>query len=131
MPERRLFYAVDQEGNRWHVERLQSDGPFFCPHCKCQVLAKRGEEKIWHFAHIGALCSALQKGGADDTDMPLERFQTENSAKIEIGETQTYLCPLCKQVGRKEYGVKLRKTYVCRECYSSGDMRQILMTPEE
>lgn len=115
---RRLFYAIDGTGEKYHIDHLKTKKEtLLCPHCRTPVIAKQGEEKIWHFAHVGELCSALKKIDADKEDEKLFRFQTEEAGKIEVGDSTTYLCPHCKKVGNKVFAVKLDSGYICKECY--------------
>lgn len=47
-----MLYANDEFGNK--VEATEKGARATCPHCKSEVLAKCGEIKEWHWAHIDA-----------------------------------------------------------------------------
>jgi transposase-like protein len=80
-----------------------------------------GEEKVWHFAHVGELCAALKKIDADTQDGSLLTFQTKESATIDVSDSLTFLCPLCKAVGQKQNAIRLpSQQYVCKSCYTTS-----------
>jgi len=120
MPKRKLFYAVDEKGQRVHIDRALRESVYSCPKCKKQVVPRMGDEKIWHFSHIGEHCGIENDKSDDLSNESLDNFATEEPAKIEIGECDDYKCPICREIGKKKSAVKLGdRKYICRECFNN------------
>lgn len=121
MTERKLFVAKKENGDRVHVDSLRNtEEKLFCPHCDGEVIAKQGEEKIWHFAHKERVCSFLMNAPKDKVihkDMPLEGFSQTFSDEIVVEESSNYKCLNCGCVGNKEYGKNVLGKWYCKDCF--------------
>jgi hypothetical protein len=119
---RKLFYALS-DGKRILVDRLTDrEKKFLCPHCRKPVIPKMGEEKVWHFAHVGEPCSFLRKSGGKEGS--LAGLPTvELSAFAMPTDEGRFGCRVCRKTGKKEGAVKVGDGWVCRECYLHRDVR--------
>ncbi len=123
--ERKLFYAVDKNGNKVLIDSLrEKEGDFFCPFCKKKVVPKMGEKKVWHFAHIGGEC--VSSGYEEGMNRSLGDYKVN---KIDVSdipfETDKFTCKLCGTASMKENGVKLAAGFICKECYKNRDVSEI------
>jgi hypothetical protein len=49
-----LEYARQQSGRLVHVDQaIRGKSNLSCPYCGREVLARKGDELSWHFAHAG------------------------------------------------------------------------------
>ena len=46
-----MQYALNEEGVRYHIDQADPDNKYFCPVCKGELIQRRGQKKIHHFAH--------------------------------------------------------------------------------
>ena len=49
-----MFYAIDNEGNRTHIDQAEREKEYFCPICGGKLIQRRGQKKVHHFAHAVA-----------------------------------------------------------------------------
>ena len=118
MKERKLFYALLLNGEKIKVEKvINKKEKFFCPHCRERVVPKMGDNKQWHFSHLNSKCGSLKK---DDLSRikSLDNFKTKEEATFTAADLDTFFCPFCKAVSRKENGVKVSESkHVCKNCF--------------
>lgn len=46
-----LLYGLDVNDNKVFIEDIKYGQMYFCPSCKCPLIARRGEVRVHHFAH--------------------------------------------------------------------------------
>lgn len=46
-----MFIAINEKGNRIHIEKANNDEQYFCPTCGEKLILRRGNIRIHHFAH--------------------------------------------------------------------------------
>lgn len=46
-----MFIAVNEKGNRIHIEKANTNEQYFCPTCGEKLILRRGDIRIHHFAH--------------------------------------------------------------------------------
>ncbi|MDY4022276.1 competence protein CoiA family protein [Staphylococcus borealis] len=46
-----MLMAINQQGEQVYAHRAKQQDSYFCPHCRSQLLLKRGIKKMPHFAH--------------------------------------------------------------------------------
>ena len=46
-----MLIAIDKDGKRVHIDDANKTEKYYCPSCKSELILKRGEERIHHFAH--------------------------------------------------------------------------------
>ncbi|PIN69007.1 hypothetical protein COV93_07170 [Candidatus Woesearchaeota archaeon CG11_big_fil_rev_8_21_14_0_20_43_8] len=124
MRDRKLFYAIDKAGREIHINNTTEED-HFCPHCKERVVAKKGKETIWHFAHKDGVCHGMKKD-TKDKDCDLASFQTGKTATIDISDETTFFCPLCRSVGQKQMACKVSENrYICKTCFANTPYEEI------
>jgi predicted SprT family Zn-dependent metalloprotease len=126
MKSRELFYAMDSNGVKHHIDKLDKveakNSRFFCPHCKAMVVPKMGDQKIWHFAHKGEVCDFLRKRDSVSTkSMSLSDFSKKTIAVDEFKfskDSHLFECEICHDTTNKINGVKWQDNkYVCKKCF--------------
>lgn len=137
MRERKLSWAIDSLGKKIFIEDLKKEEQsqkFNCPHCFLEVFPKRGEKKIWHFAHKGEECEYVQrlsKSHDKGTNSTLFDFSKKTVAldNMEFEDSDIFTCALCKKEENKEVGQEWSKrVWICKNCYlhlNSLDMEKL------
>lgn len=46
-----MFYALDENGERVSIRYSLSKNKYYCPCCNSEVIQKKGEINVWHYAH--------------------------------------------------------------------------------
>lgn len=46
-----MFFAHDYNNNRVHISETHSNQEYYCPYCGAPLIAKKGNERQYHFAH--------------------------------------------------------------------------------
>lgn len=131
MGERKLFYAKGVPKDLIHIDKLtkeqHEDMDYFCPFCGERVIPRLGEQKIWHFAHLGPPCNMSQKYEYDYKK--LDQFMKKKTISIDDvrvpQDSREYQCLVCNRIGSKRYGKRVAKNiYVCNDCFK-------LLSPQE
>ncbi len=52
-----MFYAVDEDGKRVHIDSTQKTHKYFCPLCEAELIERKGKKRAHHFAHKGNTCT--------------------------------------------------------------------------
>jgi len=52
-----IHYAIDDTGNLVHIDSIEEGKTYYCPVCRGEFVAKRGNIRDHHFAHKGDICS--------------------------------------------------------------------------
>jgi len=124
MKKRKLFVALDAAGKKVMVDSVdkESRGTYLCPYCKKEVVARLGEQKVWHFAHKEEVCEYLNMKSSDgsaDSKLDLSGVGTVELDSVDMGtDSRDFLCVKCKKRFNKSSGLKWEgNEYVCRECF--------------
>lgn len=56
-----MYYGVDSDGNKVHIDDSVKDDSYVCPACGGLLVRKCGSIKVHHFAHKQALCDPWYK----------------------------------------------------------------------
>jgi len=72
MTEIWLEYGLDQHGNLVHIAGTPERGTtsLRCPYCQGDLIARKGHQVIWHFAHEGKTCAPTLRCN-DGPSLPL------------------------------------------------------------
>ena len=46
-----LLYGLDVNNNKVFIDNIKHGQMYYCPGCKCPLIARRGEVRVHHFAH--------------------------------------------------------------------------------
>ena len=53
-----MFFAIDKNGERVHINDVLDDETYFCPSCGEELALKKGSIKLHHFSHkSNSLCN--------------------------------------------------------------------------
>lgn len=78
-----LEYGLNKHDELIHIgEAARGLNDLYCPYCGGQLLAKKGNEKIHHFAHAGETCQEIGDRGDDAFKLPFyDKFDLGLSPK--------------------------------------------------
>lgn len=138
MRDRKLSWAINEAGKKVFIEDLKDDElkqKFNCPHCYAPVIPKRGEKKIWHFAHKGEECEFVKNNikTKDDTtkNSSLNAFMAKTTTmdNMEFEDSDIFTCAICTKEDNKDNGTEWsKKIWICKNCYlhlSDEDMKKL------
>lgn len=130
--DKKLPYALDSKGNKCFIERFSEKDKqetYFCPYCKKEVVAKMGDEKVWHFSHLEGDCSHSKLSKKKEDISKTAKLDVYRSKTVDIDEFKPtidpdfFTCALCKKSSHKEYGMKMNNgIYICKDCYKKSDV---------
>jgi len=148
MGQRKLFYAKTKDNAVIHIDYVEKGvdrEELLCPFCNSKVIAKQGETNTWHFAHEGDPCShsydkldpEMRKiiSGNELLDKFSSGLRSFSVSQIEVPQdSKEFQCPLCFEIGSKNYGMKWKgNLYICKDCFSnlSGNIPEKLISRVE
>ncbi|MBT7903601.1 hypothetical protein HN587_07090 [Candidatus Woesearchaeota archaeon] len=121
MKSRQVVKALDQNNNSIHVDSIPPESKeFYCPFCKKEVIPRRGEKVVWHFAHKDEVCEFLNLKSKDDLDnATIELEKTISINDLEFKPISKYfMCVKCKNKFNKEVGIKWDSSeFICKDCF--------------